>query len=126
MSNPRKSTPNQRLRHSLVSQWRGLPEAPIIDLPAKNVADVLGMVLKNLGLADRMQLEHVAAAWRMAAGDFIAKHSVPDSLAKGVLQVRVSQSSVMHALTMEKPALLRRLTDALGKGVIKDVRFRHG
>ena len=126
MSNPRKATPNQFLRHRLVSQWRGLPEAPIIDLPTKNVGDVLGQVLKGLGLANRMQLEEVAAAWRMAAGDFIAKHSVPDSIAKGVLQVRVAQSSVMHALTMEKPALLRKLAEALGKGVIKDVRFRHG
>lgn len=126
MSNPRKSTPNQRLRHHLVSQWRGLPESPIIDLPAKNVSDVLDQVLKGLGLANRMQLEQVAAAWRMAAGDFIAKHSVPDGIAKGVLQVRVSQSSVLHALTMEKPVLLKKLGEALGKGVIKDVRFRHG
>lgn len=126
MANPRKATPNQRLRHKLVSEWRGLPEAPIIDIPAKSVGDVLDKVLKGLGLADRMQLEQVAAAWRMAAGDFIARHSVPDAISKGVLQVKVSQSSVMHALTMEKPALLRRLADSLGKGVIKDIRFRHG
>lgn len=126
MSNPRKATPNQRLRHHLVTQWRGLPEPPLIDLPAKNVGDVLAQVLKGLGLSDRMQLEQVAAAWRMAAGDFIAKHSVPDAITKGVLQVRVSQSSVMHALTMEKSTLLKKLGETLGKGVIKDVRFRHG
>ncbi len=126
MSNPRKATAAQRLRHSLVTQWRGIPDGPLIDLPAKNVGDVLSKVLKSLGLADRMQLEHVAAAWRQAAGDFIARQSAPETVAKGVLTVKVTQSSVLHALTMEKPALLRRLNDVLGKDTIKDVRFRHG
>jgi hypothetical protein len=31
-----------------------------------------------------------------------------------------------HALMMEKPVLLRKLNEQLGKGKIKDIRFRHG
>ena len=87
---------------------------------------MLAKVMKDLRLTDRMQLDNVVNAWRTAAGDFIAKHSVPENVQRGVLTVKVGQSSVHHALMMEKPVLLRKLNETLGKGKIKDIRFRHG
>lgn len=126
MSDPRKATSAQRLRHRTIAQWRGVADGPLIDIPAKDISDVLSKLMKDLRLTDRMQLDHVMNAWRSAAGDFIAKHSVPENVQRGVLTVKVGQSSVHHALMMEKPVLLRKLNEALGKGKIKDIRFRHG
>lgn len=115
-----------RLRHALISQWRGVESTPLIDLPAKSVGNVLDKVVKELGLSDRMQLEEVTAAWRQAAGDFIARQAMPDSCARGVLTVKVTQPSVHYALNMEKARLLEKLNQSLGRGRIKEIRFRHG
>lgn len=115
-----------RLRHSLLSQWRGLPEKPLIDYPAKQLSTVLESVVKSLGLGDRMRLEEVQAAWKSVAGDFIARQTSPESCMKGVLTVRVSQPSVHHALMMEKSRLLQKLNDHLGNGKVREIKFRHG
>ena len=122
----RKPTAAQRARHALLTQWRGLPDGPLNDRPAREVGDVLAKLLKELGLQERMALDEVMVAWRAAAGDFIAKHTKPESVTRGVLNVIVPQSSMHHALMMEKAAILRRLHEQLGHTKIKDVRFRHG
>lgn len=127
MSRPsRKPSAAMRLRHALIAQWRGIDAGPIQDLPAKKLGNVLDKVVKDLGLSERMQLEDVLAAWRTAAGDFISRHAKPESVARGILTVRVLQSSVHHALSMEKTRLVAKLNEQLGKSAIKDIRFRHG
>ncbi len=126
MSDPRKPTPAQRHRHWLTTQWRGLPDGPLVDLPVKDIGDIVAKVMKAAGLKDRLMLDEVIAAWRIVAGEFIARNTLPDGYTRGVLQVRCTQPSVHHALMMEKPALLRKLNEQLGAGTIKDVRIRHG
>ena len=126
MPDPRKSTAAKRHRHWLITQWRGLEDGPLIDLPVKSVGDVLGKVMKAAGLGDRLMLDEVLAAWQEVAGEFIAKNTMPDGYLRGVLHVRCSQPSVHHAVVMEKAALLRKLNEKLGPGKIKDVRLRHG
>ena len=126
MSDPRKSTAAKRHRHWLITQWRGVADGPLMDLPVKSVGDVVGKVMKAAGLGDRLMLDDVLAAWQQVAGEFIAKNTLPDGFTRGVLQVRCTQPSVHHALMQEKPALLKKLNEKLGAGKIKDVRIRHG
>ncbi len=127
MSAPtRRPTSAMRLRHSILSEWRGLPEAPLVDLPAKRLDVVLGNLVKSLGLADRMRLEDVMSAWRTVAGDFVARQTVPESCIKGVLTVRVAQPSLHHAMVMEKPKLLQKLAEQMGSGKVREIKFRHG
>ena len=126
MSDPRKASAAKRHRHWMLTQWRGLADGPLVDLPVKSVEDVLGKVMKAAGLGDRLMLDEVLAAWQQVAGEFIAKNTLPDGYTRGVLQVRCTQPSVHHALMMEKTTLLRKLNEHLGQGKIKDVRIRHG
>lgn len=122
----RKPTHNQRLRHSLLEQWRGLDEAPLVNVPTKPIADVLTKLMKELGMNERLRLEDVLVAWASVTGDFISKNSQPDNYSRGVLTVRLLQPSMHHALTMERAALIKKLNDHLGAGVVRDIRFRHG
>lgn len=126
MADPRHPTARQRLRHALISAWRGADEGPIIDLPAQSVADLVGKVIIQAGLGDRMKLEEVLAAWREIVGDFLYQHSRPDSIQRGVLSVRVLQPTVNHVLTMERPRILKRLQSTLKNSGIKDIRLKHG
>jgi hypothetical protein len=126
MSERRHPTAHQRLRHALISAWRGVDEGPVIDLPAQSVADIVGRVIAQAGLADRMKMEEVLAAWREIVGDFLFQHSRPDSFQRGILTVRVLQPTVHHALSMERPRILKRLQSLLKTTGIKDIRLKHG
>jgi hypothetical protein len=125
MSN-RIPTLSQRRRHALISAWRGVDEGPIIDLPALSVADLVGKVIAQAGIGDRMKLEEVLAAWKDIVGDFLYQHSRPDSIQRGVLMVRVLQPTVHHALSMERTRILKKLQANLKSAGIKDVRLKHG
>lgn len=98
----------------------------MIDLPTQNVADLVGKIIIQAGLGDRMKLEEVLAAWREIVGDFLYQHSRPDSIQRGVLSVRVLQPTVNHVLTMERPRILKRLQTILKNSGIKDIRLKHG
>jgi hypothetical protein len=125
MSN-RIPTHSQRRRHALISTWRGVDEGPIIDLPALSVADLVGKVIAQAGIGDRMKLEEVLTAWKDIVGDFLYQHSRPDSIQRGVLMVRVLQPTVHHALSMERTRILKKLQANLKSAGIKDVRLKHG
>jgi hypothetical protein len=125
MSN-RLPTASQRRRHALISAWRGVDEGPIIELPTFSVADLVGKVVAQAGIGDRLKLEEVLAAWRDIVGDFLFQHSRPDSIQRGVLMVRVLQPTVHHALAMERPRILKRLQTQMKSAGIKDVRLKHG
>jgi hypothetical protein len=125
MSN-RLPTASQRRRHALISAWRGVDEGPIMELPTLSVADLVGKVVAQAGIGDRMKLEEVLAAWRDIVGDFLFQHSRPDSIQRGVLMVRVLQPTVHHVLAAERPRILKRLQTMLKNAGIKDVRLKHG
>ncbi|MES2595198.1 MAG: DUF721 domain-containing protein [Verrucomicrobiota bacterium] len=126
MSDRRYPTARQRLRHAVISAWRGADEGPVLDLPMQNVCDLVEKVIIQAGLGSRMRLEEVLAAWREIVGDFLFQHSRPDSIQRGVLTVRVLQPTVHHALTQELPRILKRLQTTLKNSGIKSIRLKHG
>ncbi|TDU64569.1 uncharacterized protein DUF721 [Prosthecobacter fusiformis] len=125
MSN-RLPTAYQRRRHALVTAWRRMDEGPVLDSPLRSVADLVGPIVAQAGIGDRMKLEEVLGAWREIVGDFLFQHSRPDSIQRGVLMVRVLQPTVHHVLAMERPRILKRLQEKLKNSGIKDVRLKHG
>lgn len=122
----RHASAAQRRRHALVAQWRGVEDGPLLDLPVRNAADLVGEVVAQSGLAERMRLDEVLAAWRGIVGDFLFQNSRPDSIQRGVLSVRVLQPAVHHALSVERPRILRRLKEQLKGAGIRDIRLKHG
>jgi predicted nucleic acid-binding Zn ribbon protein len=60
-------------------------------------------------------------------GEFLAKHSRPVSLRRGVLHVAVIQASVKYDLERRlKRDILLRLQEQYGKLKVKDIRFQNG
>lgn len=122
----RKATASQKLRHALITEWRGAPNGPVLDLPVRSAAELALKIVSEAGIAGRLRMEDVAAAWSQAVGAYISRHTNPDSITRGVLTVRVLQPAIHHALMQEKPAILRKLIAKLGAKEVRDVRFRHG
>lgn len=113
-------------RHQLLSDWRGVREPLPGQRAAQDVAVLMGAVLKECGLDERLQFEEMQLAWREIVGDFLFQHSKPDSIYRGVLQIRLLQPAVHHALVMEKKRIVTRLQERFTAAKIRDIRFKHG
>ncbi len=122
----RKPTARQILRHRLVAAWRGVADGPLMDLPTLTVADLAPKILSQCGMANRVKLEDVLAAWEEIVGSFLFKLSRPDTIERGILTVRLMQPTAHHALSLEKAKILKRLQAKLPDAKIRDIRFRHG
>jgi predicted nucleic acid-binding Zn ribbon protein len=118
-------TPSLRAR--VIAEWRGLPDRKLRPDRCQSAADLVPGVMKQLGLADRLQETEVMEAWSEIVGEFIAAHSAPVSLRAGVLIVRVLQPSLHYELeAVSKPDIIRKLKQRFGGKVIRDIRFRVG
>lgn len=122
----RKPTPRQIMRHRMLSAWRGVEDGPLMDLPTLSVADLAPKIVAQAGLANRVKLEDVLAAWEEIVGAFLFKLSRPDAIERGILTVRLIQPTAHHALSLEKGKILKRLQARLPDAKIRDIRFRHG
>jgi len=124
--NERKPTATMRLRHHLLSAWRGVDNGPLIDLPTLKVGDLATQIMAKYGMANRVKLEDILAAWEEIVGNFLFKMTRPDAFERGILTVRLIQPSAHHALMQEKVKILKRLQEKLPDAKIRDIRFRHG
>ena len=111
----------------VLADWRGL-EVPVI-LPDRlsSMSEVVGKLMKELGLKERLSSEEVIGAWGEVVGEFVARHSTPQQLKDGVLTVRVLQPTVQFELErFWKKEILAKLKTRFGNRVVREIRFRIG
>ncbi len=114
------------LRQKVFREWRGYFE-PRKLRETRQAGEVAEQLLEKFGLEERIAEQDITAAWRSVVGDFLADHSQPVRLRRGVLQVRVLQPSVHYELDRKwKPVVLQKLQDRFGHDKIREVRFGLG
>lgn len=89
------------------------------------IADVLGELLARRGYARIQAGEAMEQAWHAAAGK-MAEQSKAGRVRRGVLEVVVANSTLLHELTFRKRELVVALARELPDQQLKDVRFRLG
>ena len=94
--------------------------------PPRQMRDVLSQLLAKRGYAQVQQAAGCAAAWREAVGEKIAVATRPGSVRRGVLEVLVKNSAVMHELSFVKSKVLKTLAKLAPEQGIKDLRLRVG
>lgn len=60
----------------------------------------------------------IAFAWQLAAGASLARHGVPEWTDGSTLRIRPSTEAWRHELRANRHALLERLHEVLGRGVV--------
>ena len=65
-------------------------------------------------------------AWDEALGPEFKSHCRPDGVRNGVIHARVSDSSWMQRVQLEKPRIFARLRAQLGEGAPTELRLRIG
>ena len=115
-----------RIRAKLLTEWRGGIDPPH---PARNIHqpdEYLDELLKAVGLSDGVDEERLKTAWNQVAGEFVSKHTVPESIRDGVLVLRVVQPAMKFHLQQMSAKLLENLHRELGKDAVKKVVFKIG
>ncbi len=111
--------------HDPYADLRGFQ--PIGKRPAE--PQQLGKVLSELialkGLARVQGTQQLQQAWKLAAGDDVAKNSSVIALSRGVLQIGVSNTGLLSELaSFHKQTLLASLQQQQSHLKIKDLKFR--
>ena len=120
------STHAQRVRRQLLTEWRGGVDPPS---PVRNIHqpdEFLRDLLKSVGLSDGIDEGQLKESWGAVAGEFVAKHTVPESIRGGVLVLRVLQPAMKFHLQQMSGKLLANMRRELGDGVVKQIKFKIG
>lgn len=94
--------------------------------PPRQMRDVLSQLLAKRGYAQVQQSASCTAAWREAVGERIAGDTRPGNVRRGVLEVLVRNSAVMHELSFVKSKVLKSLAKLAPDQGIKNLRLRVG
>ena len=91
----------------------------------RRLGDVVGDVLSEAGIADRIAQAQVIPEWRSLVGEQIARVTEPLSVTvQGTLFVAVETNAWMTELSMLEPELLKRLNRRTGRLSIKRIRWQ--
>ena len=93
--------------------------------PPKKLGDVVGTVLSQAGISDRIAQAQVIPNWSSLVGEQIARVTEPLSVTpQGTLFVSVQTNSWMTELSLLEPELLKRLNRGTGRLKIKRIRWQ--
>jgi predicted nucleic acid-binding Zn ribbon protein len=85
------------------------------------------LVMKQLGLEQRLQQSQVFYLWSNIVGSDIARHAQPVSLRNGLLVVAVDHPVWLQELSRyDKPLILQKVQERVGKKAVRDICFRIG
>ncbi|NWK54325.1 DUF721 domain-containing protein [Verrucomicrobiaceae bacterium N1E253] len=122
----RASSHIRRVRHSLLTQWRGGVDPPAPDRNIHRADEFLSDLLKSVGLSEGIDESRLKESWSKVAGEFVAKHTVPESIRNGVLVLLVLQPTMKFHLQQMSAQLLENMRQELGSGVVKRIIFKIG
>ena len=92
----------------------------------KPIADVLSELLARRGYARVQSAGLCSQAWRAAAGEALAACTRTGPIRRGVLEVVVSNSTLVQEMSFQKVTILAKLAELLPDENIRDLRFRVG
>lgn len=93
---------------------------------AVGIGDVVGKVMEQIRFGKASEAEALNSSWIRAVGNNGLKHSKPVDIKEGILIINVDSSGWIHKFSMDKPAILSKMSKELGNDVIKDIKFRIG
>ena len=89
-----------------------------------SVGDVLAGVLRESGIAERVEQARLIPEWPALVGAQIAAVTEPTSIAAdGTMFVRVTTNAWMNELSLMEPELLRALNSTEGRAPVRRIRW---
>jgi hypothetical protein len=90
------------------------------------IGEILRKVLKRRNIPHTATDRRLLDLWRRAVGPQIAARTLPDTVKRGALYVRVSAPVWLHQLQFLKEEILQKLNELSGKDEIRSLFFSIG
>lgn len=90
----------------------------------QSLGDVISEFLNRHNLGPKLDEVRLINAWENVVGKMIAKHTTDLHIQRKSLFVYLDSDALRNELSYTKSLLIRRLNEAVGKEVIKDIVFR--
>jgi predicted nucleic acid-binding Zn ribbon protein len=87
----------------------------------RSVGEVLGELLHQFGLVDRLKEFDAVNCWAEVVGEQVASHTKAKDVRDGALIVEVSSSAWRNQLFYLKAELIEQINKKIGKKVIHDI-----
>ena len=91
-----------------------------------HIGRVIDGVLKNYRSKPDFELTEIWRLWDKAVGATIAQNARPAAFKGKLLIVHVISSTWIHQLQFLKNDLMAKINDALGKPLIREIKFKIG
>ena len=120
------SDAQSKARARILIEWLGGLNPPN---PSRNIhqpGEYVDELLRSIGVSDGVDEERLKEVWSQVAGQFVAQHTVPESMRDGVLVLRVLQPAMKFHLQQMSGKLLGNLHRELGKDTVKKVVLKIG
>jgi len=92
----------------------------------RSLREALPGTLAALGITRKTQEAQLLWLWPQVVGSLLAEETSALRVAQGVLWVQATSTPLAHQLHLERQGLVERLNAALGRPVLRDIRFRQG
>ena len=92
----------------------------------EHASSLVADVVASIGGDKRGREQRVFSIYENVGGDFLRKHTRPDSLRDRTLIIRVESSAIAHHVTLLRGEILQRMTPLLPPGMVADIRTRVG
>jgi predicted nucleic acid-binding Zn ribbon protein len=90
----------------------------------KSLSAALDGLVRDIGIEQKLTEYRAITEWGEIVGEHIARQTTPTRISKGVLVVRVRTSTWRNELTLRKKEITKKINDALGADVVKEIRFQ--
>ena len=91
-----------------------------------HIGDIIKSVLKTCRSDCDEELSQVWSLWESAVGDVIAKNTKPEAFKGQLLLVHVNSPSWIHQLQFLKKDIINKVNQALGKELVRNIKFKIG
>jgi predicted nucleic acid-binding Zn ribbon protein len=92
----------------------------------ERIGDIMSELMARRGYARVQSGGACEAAWREAAGQQMAQFTRATQVRRGVLDVLVSNSTMVQEIGFQKAVLIKRLAELLPDEKIRDLKLRVG
>jgi hypothetical protein len=90
------------------------------------IGEILLKVLKKRNIPHNETNRHLLDLWKRAVGPQIAARTLPETLKRGILYVRVSAAVWLHQLQFLKEEIILKFNELSGKEEIRSLFFSIG
>ena len=89
----------------------------------QSIGEVLGQFLQENNLEKQLLERHVVEKWESVIGPQLVRFTTRPEMKNGVFFVHISSAPLRQEFFIGRKEIIRRLNDAVGATVVKDIRF---